>query len=150
MSVSGLTTLEGVADFLESDVAGDVSPELRGEVRAAAKLLRTCVVELSMRPREVAAEIDELLTLCGLASPPAADAALVETLRTRARLHGQNLREQEVLRLEVSDLTARTMVRLTEADDPALAAFLICLGYHAARRSAWQSVFPVNPAGQRQ
>jgi hypothetical protein len=149
MSTNGLTTMEGIADFLDSDVAPDVSPELRGEVRAAAKLLRACVLELSLRPREVATEIDELLTLCAMTSLPRVDRELLDGLRARAQ-QAQNLREQEVLRLEVNDLTARTMVRLTEADDPALAAFLTCLGHHAARRSAWQSVFPINPAGVRQ
>lgn len=61
MSIDGLSTVEGVADFLDAEVVGAVPGELRSEVRAAVKLLRTSAVELSVRYREVAAEIDDLL-----------------------------------------------------------------------------------------
>lgn len=146
MSIDGLTTVEGIADFLDAEVVHTVPGELRSEVRAAAKLLRTSAVELSMRYREVGAEIDDLLVLCA-AYAAAEDAASVIALSARAGGDRMSLRDQERLRMDVHDLVSRTMQRLTSADDPALTEFLRCLGGHAARRSTWQSVFPANPAG---
>lgn len=146
MSIDGLTTIEGIADFLDAEVMHSVPGELRSEVRAAAKLLRTSAIELSVRYREVGAEIDDLLVLCA-AHAPTEDAASVIALSARAGGERMFLRDQERLRMDVQDLVSRTMQRLTTADDPALAEFLRCLGGHAARRGTWQSVFPVNPAG---
>jgi hypothetical protein len=146
MSIDGLTTVEGIADFLDAEVVHTVPGELRSEVRAAAKLLRTSAVELSVRYREVGAEIDDLLVLCA-AHAATEDAAAVIALSARAGGDRMSLRDQERLRMDVHDLVSRTLQRLTAADDPALAEFLRCLGGHAARRSTWQSVFPPNPAG---
>lgn len=146
MSIDGLNTVAGVADFLEQEVAAAVPGELRSEVRAAAKLLRTSAIELSVRPREVAAEIDDLLRLCGPVAD-GADADRLVDLAAHARSTRLTLREQEELRIEVNEITARTMTRLAEARDPRLSAFVTCLGTHAARRSSWQAVFPPNPAG---
>jgi len=146
MSIDGLTTVEGVADFLDSEVVSVVPGELRSEVRAAVKLLRTSAVELSVRYREVGAEIDDLLVLCA-AHVAADDATRVIDLSARAGGPRMSLRDQEKLRLDVHDLVSRTMSRLTIDNDPALAEFLRCLGAHAARRSTWQAVFPANPAG---
>lgn len=143
----GLSTLEGVADFLDTEVADAVPAELRGEVRAAVKLLRTSALELSVRHREVGEEIEELLTLCDSIALADGDADLVDDLRTRARDSVLSLRQQEALRVDVAELTARTMARLAERGDPGLADFLRCLGRHAARRTSWQSVFPVDTAG---
>lgn len=147
MSIDGLSTVGGVADFLEAEVADAVPPQLRGEVRAAIKLLRTSVLELDIRHREVGEEIEELLTLCDGTSLAADDRDLVDDLRTRSRYSVLSLREQETLRTEVSDLAARTMSRLAERADPALEGFLQCLGRHAARRLPWQSVFGIDTVG---
>lgn len=146
MSIDGLSTVEGIADFLDAEVVGAVPADLRGEVRAAAKLLRTSAVELSVRYREAAAEIEDLLVLCAAHAVPA-DADAVIALGARAGSGPMGLLDQELLRTEVHDLATRTMTRLTEAGDPGLAEFLRCLGAHAARRSTWQAVFVPNPAG---
>ncbi len=146
MSIDGLSTVEGIADFLDSEVAGAVPGELRSEIRAAAKLLRTSAIELCVRPREVAAEIEDLLALCGPVSD-GADADRLVDLQARALATRLTLREQEDLRVEINELTARTMSRLAETRDPRLADFVDCLGAHAARRSTWQAVFPIDPAG---
>ncbi|MBA3743701.1 hypothetical protein [Sporichthya sp.] len=146
MSIDGLTTVEGIADFLDAEIVNSVPGELRSEVRAAAKLLRTSAVELSVRYREVGAEIDDLLVLCA-AHVVADDASAVIDLSARAAGERMSLREQERLRTDVHDLVSRTMARLTVSNDRALAEFLRCLGGHAARRSTWQAVFPGNPAG---
>lgn len=145
MSIDGLTTVEGVADFLDAEVVGVVPGELRSEVRAAVKLLRTSAVELSVRYREVGTEIDELLGLLGVHGATE-DATRLDGLTARAA-ERLSLKEQERLRLDVHELVSRTMTRLTGKDDGALAEFLRCLGGHAARRSTWQAVFPGNPAG---
>jgi hypothetical protein len=146
MSIDGLTTVEGVADFLDTEVVSVVPGELRSEVRAAVKLLRTSAVELSVRYREIGCEIDDLLVLCA-AHVTAEDANRVIDLSARAGGERMSLRDQEKLRLDVHELVNRTMTRLTIDNDPALAEFLRCLGSHAARRSTWQAVFPGNPAG---
>ncbi len=146
MSIDGLTTVEGIADFLDAEIVNSVPGELRSEVRAAAKLLRTSAVELSVRYREVGAEIDDLLVLCA-AHVATDDASAVIDLSARAAGERMSLREQERLRTDVHDLASRTMARLTVSNDPVLAEFLRCLGGHAARRSTWQAVFPGNPAG---
>lgn len=146
MSIDGLSTVEGIADFLDAEVVHTVPGELRSEVRAAAKLLRTSAVELSVRYREVGAEIDDLLVLCAAHVAPE-DANAVIELSARAGGERLSLKEQERLRFDVHDLVSRTMTRLTLTNDPALAEFLRCLGGHAARRSTWQAVFPGNPAG---
>lgn len=145
MSVDGLSTVKGIADFLDAEVVTALPGELRSEVRAAAKLLRTSAVELSVRHREVAAEIEDLLVLCAAHAVPE-DAEAIVGLSARAGGQRMSLPEQEILRTEVHDLVTCTMTRLTEAGDPALAAFLRCLGGHAARRSAWQAVFPTTPS----
>jgi hypothetical protein len=145
VSIDGLTTVEGVADFLDAEVVAAVPAELRSEVRAAVKLLRASAVELSVRHGEIGAEIDDLLVLCG-AHTTAPDAARLEELTARAADHRLSLRDQERLRLDVHELVMRTMTRLAAGDDPALAEFLRCLRGHAARRSGWQAVFPVDPA----
>lgn len=146
MSIDGLTTVEGVADFLDSEVVSAVPGDLRSEVRAAVKLLRTSAVELSVRYREVGAEIEDLLVLCA-AHVHAEDATCVLDLSARAGGGRMSLTEQEKLRTDVHDLVSRTMCRLTLDKAPALAEFLHCLGGHAARRSNWQAVFPPNHAG---
>ncbi|MGQ0624430.1 MAG: hypothetical protein ACT4PP_07215 [Sporichthyaceae bacterium] len=148
MSIDGLSTLDGLAAFLESEVTDAVPAHLRGEVRAAAKLIRTCGIELAVRQREVEGEIDDLLTLCAAA---VSDAELAElaALRTRAREPRMSLPEQDDLRGEVYELTTRTMVRLVAADDPLLTRFLRCLGTHAERRAPWQAVFDIDVAGVR-
>ena len=146
MSIDGLSTVEGIADFLDAEIVNSVPGELRSEVRAAAKLLRTSAVELSVRYREVGAEIDDLLVLCA-AHVAAEDASAVIELSARAGGERLSLKEQERLRFDVHDLVSHTMTRLTLTNDPALAEFLRCLGGHAARRSTWQAVFPGNPAG---
>lgn len=146
MSIDGLTTVEGVADFLDAEVVAVVPGELRSEVRAAVKLLRTSAVELSVRYREVGAEIDDLLVLCAAHVTPDEASCLID-LSARAAGGRLSLPDQEKLRMDVHDLVSRTMSRLTIDNDEALADFLRCLGGHAARRSTWQAVFPGNPAG---
>lgn len=150
MSVDGLSTVEGVADFLDAEVVAKVPAELRGEVRAAAKLLRACALELSVRPREVGTEIEELLTLCEQAELDPFDRRAVTELRSRNSGPTLTLRQQEALRLELHELVSRIMTRYVEAGDAGLAAFVHCLGAHAARRSTWQSVFAVSPEGVQQ
>ena len=145
MSIDGLATVEGVADFLDAEVVGAVPAELRSEVRAAVKLLRTSAVELSVRHREIGAEIDDLLVLCGTHAA-AADAPRLDELAARAAADRPSLQDQERLRLDVHEVVTRTMNCLAAGDDPALGDFLRCLRGHAARRSAWQAVFPVDPA----
>jgi hypothetical protein len=148
--IDGLSTVEAVADFLDAEVAGAVPGELRGEVRAAAKLLRACALELSVRPREVGTEIDDLLGLIHRTNLDEADLDLLNSLQARSLDPHLSLREQEDLRRAVAALTGRTLARLVQADDPRVAGFVECLGHHAARRSRWQDVFPANPAGVRQ
>jgi len=146
----GLSTLDAIADFLDAEIVGAVPGELRGEVRAAAKLLRACALELSVRPREVGTEIDDLLGLIHRINLSEADLDLLNSLQARSLDPHLTLREQEDLRRAVAALTGRTLARLVQADDPQVATFLGCLGHHAARRSRWQDVFPPNPAGVRQ
>lgn len=145
-STGALSTMAGIAEFLDSEVATMVPTHIRGEVRAAAKLLRSASTELAVRHREVDAEIEDLVALCAEA---ALDSELAElaALRARWRVRGMSLSEQDDLRVAVHEMAARTMVRLVEVDDPLLRRFLRCFGEHAARRSTWQAVFPVHAAG---
>lgn len=137
MRADGLTTLTAVAGFLDDEVVLAVPPEMAGEVRAAAKLLRTAATELAVRHREVAVEIDDLLALCEVTEPDA-----VRLLRSRAT---EDLAAQEDVREQVHELASHVMARL---DGLGLDVFLHCLGEHAARRQSWQAVFPV-PEGAR-
>jgi hypothetical protein len=140
MSTDGLSTIEGVADFLATEVVPAVGHQLRGEVRAAVKLLRTAAVELAVRHREIGEEIRELLDLC----VPLVDA---EQRRVLARLADRvgaqvlDLREQEALRLELHAVVGTVMSGLVRTDPAAVSALVDALGRHASRRSTWQAVF---------
>lgn len=135
MRTDGLSTVTAVADFLDGDVVDAVPGELRGEVRAAAKLLRRSVTELKVRHHEVESEIGELLALCTPYDPEA-----VEALEQRSR---SDLVSQEEVRESVHEIAAGVMADLVSTDHPDLQAFLIALDRCAVRRLTWQAVFPV-------
>jgi hypothetical protein len=64
MSLNPLATIEKVEQFLREEVSGAVSPELRSEVKAAAKLLNESVRELDGLSAVLRGECEAIADLC--------------------------------------------------------------------------------------
>ena len=67
MSLNPLATIEKVEQFLREEVSGAVSPELRSEVKAAAKLLNESIRELDGLSAVLRGECEAMASLCGQA-----------------------------------------------------------------------------------
>lgn len=147
-------SVAAVQEFLEQRVRPQLTSELRGELRAAGKILGEVVRQMRQEPTVDRDDCAELLDGLehelgrGLVS---LDSHVVADLRDRLR--GCDAAAVPELRAEVIALTDQVLNDLQTLDDEraaeALLAWYRLLERRAAARIGWQSVFTATPHPSR-
>jgi hypothetical protein len=152
------SSLEAVKSFLNEQVEADVPAHLRGDVRAAAKLLGDVAAEFDALPCLLYAEGLAMLALqeeaLAYVEPPRRDVARVDSLRRQLALPLGSVRELQKLHDELKSEAEAVLVGLQadlrredlSADLRARATELVARYYRhfaaqADARLPWQSVF---------
>lgn len=145
--------IAAVGAYLQDAVLPGVAQEQRSELRAAIKLLQSAARELDELPGVLGAQIAELRTLCAAAEwvlDPGNDEPVPAHREPPATLTVLRARDDEARAaagraIEALQQHLRTTTGEHEPAERVLAGLFEALGRHAARRMAWQSVFPVAP-----
>ena len=154
MMPHGLDAIAEVGRFLEQDLLPSLPAALRGELRAAIKLLHSAAAELNVMTPLLRRECSELLALNDESAPILATHAPAPpdtTLRARLADTELNLRGLFTLHDEVQLAVTLRMTALLsmvatagtvgERSRALLLRFYQTLEHHAAQRLPWQSVF---------
>jgi hypothetical protein len=151
MNPHGLASLELVQRFLESQVLSVIPNEMRGDLRAAIKILREVSVELDVLYPMLLEEVRKLLLFCAeLQAAPVinmshSDQQQLGVLDDAFKKGFASVTELLSFRDELNTLVTTLMTLLQAAEHPDnlawLARFYELLGEHAGARLRWQSVF---------
>lgn len=154
MSADALVALSEIRAFVEGEILDTVPTHLRGELRAALKLLDEVAAELDRAYPLLEHECRELLALIDAADRALGNDTgeaheLAQALVSGSsgvceldRLHGR-IRALTLVRYRGVCGATETAIIDERDGDELRARFLDTLADHASRRAAWQSVFPV-------
>ena len=154
--------LEAIRQFLTEDVAAQVPPQLRAEVRAASKCLLDIAREIDALPALLLAECTAMLEICeqAVAGAPRLERPLeIAHLRQQLALPMASLSGQIRLHDALKGAIELILIEMSRNFDNAPAgsgeraalgqrmqAIYRLLAKQADARMSWQSVFPALPA----